>query len=66
MLTSTSDLQAQKQQMQRAGSADRLAACDALCHTLMQKVMDNVLSKAHQAEAKQVDSHSSSVFDKFL
>lgn len=66
MLTSTSDMQAQKEQMQRAWSADRLAACDALCHTLMQKLMGNVLSKAHQAEAKQVKSHSSSVFDKFV
>ena len=65
MLTS-SDMQAQKAQMQRAWSADRLAACDALCHTLMQKMMGNVLSKAHQAEAKHVKSHSSSVFDKFV
>ncbi len=59
-------MQAQNEQMQRAWSADRLAACDALCHTLMQKVMGNVLSKAHQAEAKQVKSHSFSVFDKCL
>lgn len=62
-------MQAQNEQMQRAQSADRLAACDALCHTLMQSVMGNVVSKAYQAEnhaAKQVKSRSSSVFDKVL
>ncbi len=57
MLTSTSDLQNEKEQMQRAWSADRLPACDALSHALMKGVMSSVLSEAHQAEdhaAKQV------------
>jgi len=50
MLTSTSDLQNEKEQMQRAWSADRLPACDALSHVLMKGVMSSVLSEAHQAE----------------
>ncbi len=57
MLTSTSDLQNEKEQMQRAWSADRLAACNALSHALVKGVMSSVLSEAQNANgdaAKQV------------
>ena len=57
MLTSTSALQNEKEQMQRAWSADRLAACNALSHALVQGVMSSVLSEAQNAHgdaAKQV------------
>ncbi len=50
MLTSTSDLQNEKEQMQRAWSTDRRSACDALSHALMKGVMSSVLSEAQNAE----------------
>ena len=50
MLTSTSDLQNEKEQMQRAWSADRRSACDALSHALVKGVMSSVLSEAQNAE----------------
>ncbi len=50
MLTSTSDLQNEKEQMQTAWSADRVAACDALSHTLVKGVMSSVLLEAQNAE----------------
>ncbi len=43
--------------MQRAWSADRLAACDALSHALVKGVVSSVLSEAQNAQgdaAKQV------------
>ncbi len=57
MLTSNSDLQNEKEQMQRAWSADRVAACNALSHALVKDVMSSVLSEAQNAygdAAKQV------------
>jgi len=57
MLTSTSDLQNEKEQMQRAWSTDRRSACDALSHALVKDMMSSVLSEAQNASgdaAKQV------------
>ncbi len=57
MLTSTADLQHEKEQMQRAWSADRIAACDALSHAVVKGVMSSVLSETQNANsdaAKQV------------